>query len=146
MLLKIIVLLVVAACIAPFFIKGPGGEPLMTVDDWFEPSESADQDAVVVYKWQDADGTWHYTDELPPDVEGVVVSLDEPINLLPPPKSSAPKATQTETERLATGAEALPGGLTISSDQMREMMDTVGGLQEDLENREQEIRQRSREH
>lgn len=143
MLLKIIVLLVIAACVAPFFIQGPNGKPLMTVDDWFDADEPAET-TTVVYKWQDAAGTWHYTDELPEDIEGQVVSLSEPINTLPPPKAAtAPKDVRMETERLAAGAAAVPGGLTISSDQMGEMMDTVGNLQQDLDDRAREIRERS---
>ena len=75
----------------------------------------------------DADGIWNKTDELPPDAEGFVISLDEPFNPLPPPKSSTPKATQAETERLVTVAEAPPGGLTVSSDQVHEVIYTIGG-------------------
>ena len=87
----------------------------------------------------DADGIWNKTDELPPDAEAFVVSLGEPINPLPPPKSSTPKAIQVETERLVTVAKTPPGGLTVSSDQTHEVIYTIGGLQEGLENREQTI-------
>ena len=93
----------------------------------------------------DADGIWNKTDELPPDAEAFVVSLDEPINPLPPPKSSTPKAIQAETERLVTVAETPPVGLTVSSDQTHEVIYTIGGLQEGLENREQRIHQRTQE-
>ena len=93
----------------------------------------------------DADGIWNKTDELPPDAEGFVVSLGEPINPLPPPRSSTPKAIQAKTERLVTVAEAPSGGLTVSSDQMHEVIYTIRGLQEGLENREQRIRQPAQE-
>jgi len=33
-LIKLMVGLVIIACIAPLFIKGSSGEPLMTLDDW----------------------------------------------------------------------------------------------------------------
>ena len=84
----------------------------------------------------DADGIWNKTDELSPDAEGFVISLDEPLNPLPPPKSSTPKATQAEIEGLVTVAEAPPKGLTVSSDRVHEVIYTIGGLQEGLENRE----------
>ena len=84
----------------------------------------------------DADGIWNKTDELSQDAEGFVISLDEPLNPLPPPKSSTPKATQAEIERLVTVAEAPPKGLTVSSDQVHEVIYTIGGLQEGLENSE----------
>jgi len=82
---------------------------------------------------------------LPPDAEGFVVSLDEPFNPLLPPKSSTPKAIQAETERLVTVAEATPGGLTVSSDQMVDVIYTIGGLQKGLENREQRIHRPAQE-
>ena len=135
MLLKIIVLVVIAAWVAPLFIEGPGGEPLRTLDDWFESTEISVDKVVVVYKWQDGEGNWHYTDELPEGVPGEVVSLDEPINVLPPPGTPPTRDVQSESQRLATAAATLPGGLTVSPDQMGEMMETVGNLQQDLDDR-----------
>ena len=115
----------------------------MTLDDWFETKAAPVDDAVVVYKWQDAEGNWHYTDELPDGVPGEVVSLDEPINVLPPPSVQPSRDIQSESHRLATGAAALPGGLSVSPDQVGEMMETVGNLQQDLDARAEDIRQRS---
>ena len=33
-MIKLLIGLLIIACIAPLFIKGPDGEPIMTVDDW----------------------------------------------------------------------------------------------------------------
>ena len=64
--------IVIIACIAPLFIKGPNGEPLMTLDDWkihvpvqlqglvdnltsgakMSPPVQ-EQQPKLVYKWQD---------------------------------------------------------------------------------------------
>ena len=58
----IITLTLIAALVAPFYIKGPSGAPLMTWDKMVEdntPEVLVNREA---YRWQDEDGRWHFSD------------------------------------------------------------------------------------
>lgn len=62
----IFVFALIAAVVAPFYLKGPDGMPLMTVDKFVDDNTP---EALVtpteVYRWQDADGVWQFGDEPP---------------------------------------------------------------------------------
>ena len=86
--IKLMALLLIMAIAGPFFIKGPDGRPLMPWPQWrwstlasvlasvkhlIQPqpgpasvSNSEDKDKkstfTKIFKWQDAEGTWHYSD------------------------------------------------------------------------------------
>jgi len=61
---KIIFIALAAAIIAPMFIKGPDGEPIMTISDWIP--EKPDTSAISgssntpqeFYRYQDEQGNW----------------------------------------------------------------------------------------
>lgn len=58
------ILLLLAALIAPFFIKGPTGEPIMTVSDFVpETPEILVSNSTEVYRWQDEHGNWQFGDD-----------------------------------------------------------------------------------
>lgn len=73
--IKLMILLVVLACTAPFMLKRSDGRPWMTVDDLKMPdismpdftlpstSEAEIIDDTTVYKWLDQNGVLHYSDE-----------------------------------------------------------------------------------
>jgi hypothetical protein len=93
MKIKIILLLLALALVAPMIISGPDGNPIMTVDDWKPDTNmlakvkqiagltiqaieeltniSLSDDSLdtgnVMHKWQDAEGLWHFSDSIPED-------------------------------------------------------------------------------
>lgn len=147
MFIKILILVVIAACVAPFFIEGPDGEPLMTLErltgESIVPEPVPDQqpsETVTVYKWQDDDGVWQFSNT-PVEAPGVeIMELDGDINIVPStPTSSAEKV---ETRGLTTSIPKIPGGLTsVSPEAISEMMGTVDNLQDAMDRRKAEIDQ-----
>ena len=145
---KLIIGVLIIACIAPLFIKGPDGKPIMTIDDWIpEVPESAEKlagniaDEVVpteptrVYKWQDEDGQWHFSNTPPNALASEEMELDGDINIMDP--FEVPE----EEEEVASGGMEMPSNpfMTASPDQVEEMMETVNGLQGTLDDRAAEI-------
>ena len=104
-MIKVMIAVAILACIGPFFIKGPDGEPLMTIEDlkpdFSLPSVTAKLDdrddggskPVKVYKWQDEEGNWHFSNQ-PVDAEGAeTIELDGNINIMPAFKAPERKKT-----------------------------------------------------
>ena len=147
-MIKLMIGLLIIACIAPLFIKGPSGEPLMTLEDWkivlpvsvaelmtrFRPASEAQPPAMKqiparVYKWQDDQGQWHFSSAPPNPDLAEEVEIGE-INLMDayvPPAEV--EAETTAISQLSTGS------VTATPNQVKEMMDTVTNLQETIDQR-----------
>ncbi len=70
-MIKLLVLVLIGAVVAPLVIKGPDGKPMMAWQDFFSstpttayisPSKGSSS-LTTVYKWKDADGQWHFSDK-----------------------------------------------------------------------------------
>lgn len=69
-MIKLMLLGLIGLLAAPLIIKGPDGRPIMSLDDLnlFSSSPSAYKNThdnaslTTVYKWQDAEGQWHFSD------------------------------------------------------------------------------------
>lgn len=118
---KLLLFAVVAAVAAPFIIRDPDGRPLMSVDqlkmprlatpdlpdvgrlvgqakDGLRLGEDRDQRrTTTVFKWRDADGVWHFSDEAVAGGAPVEpVELDPDANLVrhePPKEQRVPSAS-----------------------------------------------------
>ena len=155
MMIKMLIGLLIIACIAPLFIKGPDGEPIMTLDDWkielpdsvsrlmgqassgirsSDPGESASE-PMQVYRWQDENGQWHFSNTPPDMVSAEEVEIGE-VNVM---EAYVP-APQPEPE--ATAAEmTMPGSPMVSSGQVQQMMETITNLQETVDQRKADLDQ-----
>jgi hypothetical protein len=143
MFLKIMIVMVIAACVAPFFINGPDNKPLMTIEQFLPEFDlDADGSSTTIYKWQDADGVWQFTNE---PVEGEHVQVVELSNEINTVKSFAPGSAHKQVQRSAApqpdGVSRIPGGLSVSPDKVDEMIETVTNLQETLDQRSEDIEQ-----
>lgn len=150
MFIKLMILVVALACVAPFFIKGPGGKPLMTIDKLLvnEQRHSAlsaaktKPEKVKVYKWKDKDGVWQFSN-MPVDVEGVqVMELEGAINIMPAatakPERVAERAVQSKSPSIPSGI----GGISpdsISPEKVKQAMETATHLQETIDKRKEDI-------
>ena len=165
MALKVMVVLMIAAFVGMFFIDGPNGERIMTLED-FIPEVPQSLDEVLdealnerrpssadlrpsapakVYKWKDENGIWQFSnreedsmDNAGNDVE--MMELDGDINIMPavdiPPVQTG---NQNKTAKKADFS-ALPSGLTtVSPDKISEMMDTVNNLQDTVDQRKEDL-------
>lgn len=68
---KIILIAIVAAFVLPMFIKGPDGEPIMSLSDWVPSTPDVNLPSVgsgssesqqSYYRYRDASGNWQYSD------------------------------------------------------------------------------------
>lgn len=144
---KLLIAALIIACIAPLFIKGPDGEPLMSLQDWMPGpvDELIPQDVqemgvphepTTVYKWQDENGQWHFSSAPPADVtDAETMELDGDINIM-----QAPPVERTQQAAASSHEVALPSGpMTVSPDQVKDMMETVTNLQETVDQRKADV-------
>lgn len=97
-ILKLLALLLVVALIAVFLPVWNGGRPLLSLDDLRKadglPTIDLDgrQDTVLIYKWRDANGEIHYSNEPPPpDALYEQIEIDPDVNTLPAVPASDPE-------------------------------------------------------
>lgn len=142
MFLKIMILLVILAGVGLFILKGPNGEPFLTLDDFTPDQEITDvlaqkPEPVTIYKWQDEDGAWHFSNE-PVDVEGVeTMVVDGDINLMPAVTTSTSSSGKHPD---AKDYSSIPDGVTsVAPEQIAEMMDTVNNMQEMVDERKTDL-------
>lgn len=151
-MIKLMIGLLIIACIATLFIKGSSGEPLMTLEDWkielpasvaelmtrFRPASEAQPPAMEqiparVYKWQDDQGQWHFSSAPPNPDLAEEVEIGQ-INLMDAYVS--PAEVEAET---ATASQLPTGSVTATPNQVKEMMDTVVSLQETIDQRKADM-------
>ncbi len=81
---KILFVLVLAALIAPMFLKGPDGQPIMNFADWLpskpEITTPVSTSSPEYYRYRDSAGNWQYTDRPPEGVEFEQVQVDTSVN------------------------------------------------------------------
>lgn len=139
--IKLMLLIVVAAVAAPFFILGPDGRPLWSLDGLHAPSTSlpsfsgvedsvkesveetveAPAKPVEVFKWQDENGVWHYSDireqgrpaqSMTVNPNAGVVHL-EPIRN--PDREEAPAAVEDNNDHPVPSAAIAPTSLPYAN-------------------------------
>jgi hypothetical protein len=145
---KLMILVVILACIGPFFIKGPDGEPLMKLADWLPadvPDPPAREVRTTVYKWQDEHGVWHFSND-PVEgagMEGVedveVMELDGRINTMEAFRAPVQSPNPADAVAVTATANLPPGILTVAPDKVAEMMDTVTHLQQTVDQRKADM-------
>lgn len=158
-MIKLLIGILIIACIAPLFIKGPDGEPVMTLDDWsislpdsvtdlFEDGlptsalspagdDAPEPTTTTVYKWQDEEGQWHFSNTPPKELIAEEMEISSDINLMdayvPPPEPEQQQAA-------ASAMPQIPGGaITATPEQVQEMMETVTNLQETIDQRKADM-------
>lgn len=141
LIIKLLIILVIGAVAAPLFIKGPDGKPLMQVSDLI-PTESlpetvlnqlgitpssprvqtppssatATQSDSTIYRWQDDNGQWHFSDKAPAHTQSESVTL-KPVNTIPALKTqrqseansgNTVNTLQSDTQLAASPADLIP--------------------------------------
>ena len=64
----LISLTLIGAVVLPFYIKGPSGTPLMSVDQVVDDHTPDVLKVTDAYRWQDEHGNWQFSDEPPSHV------------------------------------------------------------------------------
>ena len=135
------ILVLVVAFAGLFFIKGPDGEPIMSLDD-LKPTvpevelSPVSAEPTRVYKWKDENGVWQFSNE-PVDNQNVeVMELDGKINTMP----SIDVASQNTSNKTEKKNLNIPGGLTtVAPEKISEMMDNVNNLQDTMDQRAEDV-------
>ena len=138
MALKMMIFLAIIGCGGLFFLKGPTGKPFLSMDTLFSsPVETTLPSAPTkIYKWQDENGVWQFSNTPVNEKNVETMELDGKINTMDAFK--APR-TQTATKPKNQFSSVPSGMLTISSDQLSDMMETVNGLQETVDKRKEQM-------
>ena len=153
-MIKLIVGLLIIACIAPLFIRGSDGEPLMTLDDWkiefpvqlkeligslrdgvkkTEPDGEVQR--LAVFKWQDDEGQWHFSNAPPNPDLAIEVEIGA-VNLVEAYMS--PAVTSKNNESPVGQGTGMSSG-TPSPAQVQEMMDTVDQYKQSINQRKEAL-------
>ncbi len=162
----LMLMVLVAASAGLFLIKGSDGRALMTVGETFpgisqlragaieqwrrlkgtvadadarDISVGASADAVTFYRWQDAQGAWHYSDQ--PDPQGRSEAyLVDPQNPSSPPPPAAVRARSSE-QAASVGAEPP----SRAPKRVKQLIDDARQVQDLLEQRARETEQATRD-
>lgn len=145
MFLRFAILLLVAALVAPFFIPGPDGRPVLTLDKLglgkmpdmaSMPGSASGSGSVTLYRYQDEQGNWHFTDEAPQSGDFEQVEVRDANTLesarLPAAPNAAPAAPPVmpgiplpgNTARLLEQAEAVQEQLDQRASDMDQVIDS----------------------
>ena len=148
--IKLLVLLLILACASPFFIRGPNGKPLMSLNklkfpelpsiasiksksDLFNSTENSSQAKnkgdIEVYKWRDEKGVVHYSDRQDRDKKGKLTEI-KGISIL----SSAPASTVEHKEE--NGLD-LPSPTTIPLANIPKLIEDAKKVEQVLQQRKQ---------
>ena len=138
---KLLMIIMVAGFVGLFFVNGPGGAPILSFDNMTPTTPTLDNSQfnastarsthTEVYKWQDEEGVWQFSNQ-PQDMAGAeIVEIDNNINTVAAFKMPQEKtSTQTSGLQLRKGISNLPAGMTsVSPENLSEMMETVNSLQ-----------------
>ena len=132
---KFMSLALIAAVGGLFFIKGPDGQPLLTLGDLkpdtprlsAEPSEPT-----TVYKWKDENGGWQFSSEPVDGVDAAAqiekMELTGDINTVPAFKE--PRRASTSTPEVPSLAGMPPGLTTVSPDKVEELTQAAQQIEE----------------
>jgi hypothetical protein len=144
LIIKMCLLLLVIALILPLWLKGPDGKPIMPVGEWVSlPAEVAGSASELVeklglsnvlpdgdsaseptaapsgqyYRWQDAEGQWHFSDQPPAQPEPTLVAekLPEVRNSMGAQQIPGPSEAATTGTEAALGSSitpSLPAGVS----------------------------------
>jgi hypothetical protein len=130
-LIKAMIFILLAAFAGLFFVAGPNGEPILTLDDLkpdspgLESSTGTPTGTTKVYKWQDENGIWQFSNQAADEGQGEVLELDGNINTMPATDTSVLNAGRTASSS-PSSVIGIPAGLmTVPADKVQEMMDTV---------------------
>ena len=116
--LKLIIAALVITLIAPFFLEGPDGEPLMTWSEIMPKTElpaslipGAKGAGDTIYKWKDKFGIWQFGEEPPEGFKAEAIVLnDDDITPLESGWEGEPIEPGTASKRQPSASNVLTQG------------------------------------
>ena len=134
--IKLLILIIIVACAAPFFIKGPDGNRLFKMDigtlnhDFFSQNtrhKALKNTDLKVFKWVDNKGVTHYSDQNDPQYNSQLSEI-KPISTLSFQKQK--KVEQPGKSEFSVGLTTVPLSkipkLIDDSKQLKKVMEGRG--------------------
>ncbi|MEM1262910.1 MAG: DUF4124 domain-containing protein [Pseudomonadota bacterium] len=157
---KLMLLLVIAALAGPFILKGSDGKPLWSIASvkasvqsvWNQLGNDAEQnlqavgvdamsDDVEIYRWQDENGQWHFSEEPPAGIAAETMTIDPDTNMISLPALPEPLPAETAPDSGdAAAIQTQPPEGIPSAEDTRQLMEDVRNLQNVVNERDQQIR------
>ena len=162
---KLMFLALMAMLAVPMFIKGPNGEPLMSMDDWVPDTDGikrkidsffADVSDTAsnmgggfsessgsggknggqsFYKWQDANGQWQYSDKPNPAGQSESVYVNPDANMV---SSAGFQPQEKQVKKGHSISINSPNPLTAMG-QVPDMMNDINDIQKKMDARGEEM-------
>lgn len=141
---KLLLLAVVGALAAPFFLKGPNGLPLLNYKDFIPTKDSmiksvTPKTETQLYKWKDAKGHWQFGDTPPEGSNAEQMQVKTQINEMKTielPDGFKDQAEDSDAQGrfdpLNSSASPLS---TAPIEKVPEMLDQIDGFQKTLDDR-----------
>jgi len=165
LMVKLCIFVLVLGLGAPFFLKGPGGKPLFSVDSFFGDVQSIPSkisawwnhtssqakektDSIIsgkknqptkVYKWQDSEGTWHYAESPNETGTSEEIWVDPNTNVVEAIK--VPKKNTGVEEKSKSSDFNIPSPTTIGPNKIKQLVNDANNIQELIDKRAEHIEQ-----
>ena len=142
---------VVIAFAGPMLMKKPDGTPFINSPlDWFSTSSTGSQNnessistSQSFYKWQDDDGTWHYSDQpqVGKNIETVTVNTNT--NLIQGLRVEKKKeqAVLEKNPEPKVESSSIPLPMTVPLEKVTKMLEDASNIQQLMDSRNQKIEQ-----
>jgi len=152
-MIKLLLLALVGAVVAPMLIKGPDGRPLLSWKDFFSvsnPTATLDKPTgkvspsglTTVYKWQDEEGQWHFSDKPMGTGEHETLKYNPNANIIQSLKK--PEEDSNAVVTPIAKAPETPSGpslTTVPLSEVPELMDQAKQYQQLIDQRNQTLEQ-----
>ena len=98
------------------------------------------------YKWQDEEGTWHYSDQPQAGEKNETVTVNTNTNLIQGLRIDKKKETTAVAKKMPEKAEtpSIPLPMTVPLDKVSKMLDDANNIQQLMDNRSDQIEQATR--
>lgn len=150
----IMCVLVVIAFAGPVLMKKPDGTPFMESPlDLFSTSSTGSQNnessintTQSFYKWQDDEGTWHYSDQPQAGKNIETVTVNTNANLIQGLRIEKKKEQVIVEKKAEVKAESSAIGLpmTVPLEKVSKMLEDANNMQQLMDNRNKQIEQATR--
>jgi len=145
----IMIVLVAIAFAGPMLMKKPDGTAFMEAP--WESSDSAKSNSAVntsqsFYKWQDEDGTWHYSDQPQVGQTMETVTVNTNTNLIQGLRMEKKEEKEqiVKKEAVKEKAPAIPLPMTVPLEKVSKMLEDATNMQQVMDDRKQTIDQATR--
>ncbi len=162
------IFILVLGLAGPFIMKGPDGRPLMTWQDLMpdfssmkrkasgvlsdvnetvgglsgsssESENPGDFGKTRVYRWQDANGNWQYSDTPPPSQSAETLLINPDVNIVQStelPKDPEPEEKETDAKGSGIG---VPLPMTVSPGEARQLIEDAKGINDLMQKRQETL-------